>query len=291
MSAQLAPLLATPADRLLAYVDQAFQAGTQEGFEALRMLKAESVGRLLLDIPPEYAAAAAALPKMAADEVQDNWTGTHGEALLVQSAAFIDAVVGAYKKHVFIPLAEASVLDYGCGWGRLIRLMYAHSRPEHIYGCDPWDKSIELCKEANLRANLAVSDYVPTSLPFDASFHLIYAFSVFTHLSQKTCDAVMGTLRRTVNPDGLLAITIRPEHYWQHNPAVAERAQELQELHRSEGFAFVPHNRAPIDGDITYGDTSMSLEYVEKRWPEWKIVHSEIHAFDPLQRVVYLQPR
>jgi hypothetical protein len=291
MSAQIAEIgTFTVDDALHAYVDSAFASGIDDGYESLRRLNTETVGKLLLGMPQEYDHAASALPLMAADEVQKNWTGSAGEHLLTQSAAFINAIVSRYKKHVFAPLADAAVLDYGCGWGRLIRLMYAHSRPENIFGCDPWDKSIQLCLDANIRANLAVSEYVPSELPFDSKFHLIYAFSVFTHLSQKTADAVMSTLRKYVDEYGLLVITIRPETYWPHDPKFSVRADELQQSHRDTGFAFVPHRRDAIDGDITYGDTSMSLEYVAERWPDWKIVETEIHSYDPHQRVVYLQP-
>lgn len=274
-------------DAVLSFVDGAFLAGARHGYESLRRLNTEAVGRLLLGVPERYRHAAAALPTMPEDQVQTNWTGTFGEALLVQSAAFINAITGEYRKHVHHPLSEAAVLDYGCGWGRLIRLMYAHTKPENIFGCDPWDVSIQLCRAANLKAHLAVTDYVPSGLPFEKPFHLIYAFSVFTHLSQRTADAVMSTLRKHIAPDGLLVITIRPETYWTVDPRVSEWAAELQKRHREEGFAFVPHQREPIDGDVTYGDTSMSIEYVAKRWPDWKVVGSE-PTCDPFQRVVYL---
>ena len=275
---------------VLSRVESAFVEGLDSGFASLRRLDTQTVGRILLGVPSRYPRARAALPVMADEQVQRGWTGTSGGALLTQSTVFIDAVVSRFKKYGSVPLVDATVLDYGCGWGRLIRLMYAHASPENIYGCDPWDRSIELCREARLRANLAVSDYVPSSLPFTTPFHLIYAFSVFTHLSQRTADAVMSTLRKHVAPDGLLVITIRPESYWPHDPSAADRAGELQRIHRDEGFAFAPHPREPIEGDITYGDTSMSMEYVAKRWPDWQILESEIHPYDPHQQVVYLKP-
>jgi SAM-dependent methyltransferase len=277
--------------KVLSSVDAAFSAGTEQGYANLRSLNTETVGRLLLGVPAKYRHAAAGLPRMAEDQVQKNWTGTCGAGLLTQSVTFIEAVVSRYQKHVPVSVADARVLDYGCGWGRLIRLMYAHAKPENIFGCDPWDQSIQLCEQANLRANLAVTDYVPSSLPFaTSSFHLVYAFSVFTHLSQRTADAVMSTLRKHIAPDGMLVITIRPETYWPHDPHVAQRAAELQQKHRDDGFAFVPHIREAIDGDVTYGDTSMSIEYVEQRWPDWKVLESEIHSHDPYQRIVYLKP-
>ena len=64
----------------------------------------------------------------------------------------------------------------------------------------------------------------------------------------------------------------------------------LQELHHKQGFAFMPHFRAPINGDITYGDTSMSLDFIRTRWPQWKIAGTDSNLSDPWQIVVFLQP-
>lgn len=57
-------------------------------------------------------------------------------------------------------------------------------------------QSIEQCEQHNVKANLALSQWVPRSLPFERQFDLIYAFSVFTHLSEKTVHVVLSTLRK-----------------------------------------------------------------------------------------------
>ena len=53
-------------------------------------------GKLLLDIPSQYSRIKAFFPSMASEEVQNNWTGTHGQALLNQSLAFIKTMVFGY---------------------------------------------------------------------------------------------------------------------------------------------------------------------------------------------------
>ena len=121
-----------------------------------------------------------------------------------------------------------------------------------------------------MKAHLALSEEVLTTLPFDREFDLIYAFSVFTHLSEKTAHAALNTLRRYIVGDGVLVITIRPKQYWHaHGHTVAE---QMMAKHDHSGLAFLPHNRMPIDGDITFGDTSMSVEYIKTNFSPWRLL-------------------
>ena len=75
---------------------------------------------------------------------------------------------------------------------RLIRLLYKYVPVNNIYGVDPWDKSIEICEESNIKANLYISEYIPRTLPTpqNIKFDFIMAFSVFTHLSEKVTKYV-----------------------------------------------------------------------------------------------------
>ena len=229
-------------------------------------------------------------PIMPPDAIQDSWTGSHGETLLSQSVPAMQSMISGYEALTGKSIRAASVLDYGCGWGRLIRLLYTFVPADQIYGVDPWDESIELCERYGVRCHLALCDYVPRALPFDRSFDLIYAFSVFTHLSEKTARAVLSTLRRYIQPDGVLVITIRPRDYWIHQKYEFVAIDRMLEAHDTIGFAFTPHNREPIDGDISYGETSISLSYIENTFTDWRIAKTEYVAADPFQFQVFLRP-
>lgn len=254
-----------------------------------RRFPLDEFGRLLLNIPQQYPHLKAYFPSMASEEVQKNWTGSHGQTLLNQSAAFMKTMACGYSSITGKSIEHAMVLDFGCGWGRLIRLLYKFVPINNIYGVDPWDESINICKQDGVKGNLAISKYVPHSLPFEHRFDLVYAFSVFTHLSEKTARIVLMTLRKYVSEDGLLIITIRPKEYWHihDNGAIST---EMLKLHDEKGFAFKPHNRVPIDGDVTYGDTSMSIAYFEDNFPEWKIAAIECNDIDPYQVILFLVP-
>ncbi|HSU87337.1 MAG TPA: class I SAM-dependent methyltransferase [Terriglobia bacterium] len=256
----------------------------------LRNLPLAVWGELLLNIPPKYSRLKARFPSMPPDIVQDNWTGEHGVALLKRSSVFVESLVSGYQKITGLTLEKARVLDFGCGWGRIIRLLYKYVGYNNIYGVDPWDESIALCMQHGVRAHLAVCDYVPRELPFEGPFDLIYAYSVFTHLSEKTVRAAFDTLRGYIGRDGVLLITIRPQEYWRMNPEAGVDAGAMMAMHEQSGFAFAPHHRIAIDGDITYGDTSISIDYIRANFPRWQIVSKHHDHVDPMQILLFLRP-
>lgn len=281
-------------DHVLVKADQALAANPTADLPSLFAgYPLDQLGRLMLDVPERYPHLRAVLPRMPSDEVQRNWTGASGDALLRQSCAYVRSVAVAYGRFGSRPWTEMRMLDHGCGWGRLIRLFYKFVAPERIWGLDPWDRSIQICRETGVLGNLAVCDYLPEDLPVgDARFDLISAFSVFTHLSERCHSQVLAVLRRYVADDGLLALTIRPPDYWKHRTTFPEGvdAKALQQRHAETGFAFIPHNRKAIDGDVTYGDTSISFDYIEREWKDWRVVDVDLNAVDPYQAIVFLKP-
>ncbi len=289
-------------DHMFGYIQEVMRAlendpgvvTRQNAITRLRQLSLDEFGLVLLSMPdPEYPKLSQLLPSMASDEVQRNWTGNHGVALLKQTTAFVRALSYNYARVTGRSLDDATVLDFGCGYGRIAQLLYYFTVEEKIFGVDPWEQSIELCRESGLCTNFAVSEYLPTSLPVgETKFNLIYAFSVYTHLSRRAMTTSLHTLRQHIAVDGLLAMTIRPVEYWEHAPHASQEQKDALALrHRQVGFAFNPHNWAPIDGDVTYGDSSMTLDWISATFPDWTIKATDRCLNDPLQRYVFLVPR
>jgi SAM-dependent methyltransferase len=230
---------------------------------------------------------------MASREVQKAWTGKSGVALLRQTLDFVRITALNFSHLTGRSLNDARLLDFGCGYGRVARLMYHFTDERNVVGVDPLEKSIALCQEAGLEKGFYLSDYLPTQLPIgNEKFDLIYAFSVFTHLSERAVRISLNTLRKQVRENGLLAITIRPIEYWQFASHVnASTARLLEQVHRSTGFAFCPHAVDPTDGDLTYGDTSISLSWLAKACEEsWRIETVDRSLNDRLQTYLFLRP-
>lgn len=264
-------------------------------FERRDEIPLEVWGQLLLQRPVEYPNLVRRLPQMPADEVQINWTGSTGETLMRQSVVFVRTLTYKYAEFSTKELANSQVLDFGCGWGRLLRLLARSVPSESLYGCDPWEKSIELCRQHHVPARVAQSEYLPQELPWrDQSFDLIYAFSVFTHLSERSFRTSLHALTQALRPGGILAVTIRPCDYWNvhdfsfHDFSESERAVAIRD-HRDRGFVFYPHKREAIDGDVTYGDTSISITRLTSLASSLEYLGLEWNSEDPFQVLVFFR--
>jgi hypothetical protein len=109
-------------------------------------------------------------------------------------------------------------------------------------------------------------------------------------LSEKTAKTVLSTLRKYIQEDGILVITIRPQKYWSYHEQ-GKFKNDMYQLHEKSGFAFIPHQRKPINGDITYGDASISLGYIEQNYLQWDVARVVTNRVDPYQTVVFLRPK
>jgi hypothetical protein len=142
-------------------------------------------------------------------------------------------------------LATASVLDFGCGWGRLTRYLARDVTPGRLYGCDPNDGILDVCRASRVPATLAHSDFRPRRLPFDRRFDLAFAFSVFTHLSEAEHERCLRVLHAALEPEGVLIVTIRPPAYL-HSCAAMQPLRDTLGSDESAALAtprylFVPH--------------------------------------------------
>ena len=44
------------------------------------------------------------------------------------------------------PYLRGRVLDYGCGWGRLVRFLARDVPQGSLYGCDPVEAILDVCR-------------------------------------------------------------------------------------------------------------------------------------------------
>jgi SAM-dependent methyltransferase len=102
--------------------------------------------------------------------------------------------------------AGKRVLDFGCGAGRTLRHFLAEAAEAEIWGADIDAASIEWL-QASLCPPLHAARCAPAPpLPLDPGFDLIWAISVFTHLTD-TSLAWLLELHRLLAPGGLLVAT------------------------------------------------------------------------------------
>jgi SAM-dependent methyltransferase len=111
------------------------------------------------------------------------------------------------------PLDElGTLLDFGCGCGRVLR-HWVHLENTRVTGCDVNPKMVGWCRENLPFADVAVNDSTPPLGHEDSSLGLVYAFSVFTHLTEPAQHAWMRELGRVLKPGGNLLVSTLGEHY------------------------------------------------------------------------------
>ncbi len=115
-----------------------------------------------------------------------------------------------------------AILDFGCGAGRVLRHWKSLEGPA-LHGTDYNPELVAWCAASLPFATFRVNR-LDGGLDYPAaSFDLIYAFSVFTHLAPAGQSFWIAELTRVLKPGGCLFITTHGEHYL---PQLSLRDQE-----------------------------------------------------------------
>ena len=264
-------------------IDAACADGRPEHLARFRALDADVWALLLTQEYDGWPNIRALLPAVPDPALQASWNGTSGAALAAQGVAFYRRLCDRYAAHGAVPLEAARVLDFGCGWGRLTRMLARDVTPGQPVRVRPRRRASSTSAATDrVPAELARSDFLPQRVPFDGPFDLAFAFSVFTHLSERAADACLDALHAALAPGGILVLTVRPPSYLEGG--------RLRAL-----FTFVPHAAEPSHpqwggGEMTYGETVIPLAYVRERWSDrFALLEAGILLGDLFQAVLILR--
>lgn len=285
----------------LGQIDAACAGAGPEALALFRELDADLWALLLTREYDLYPGIQALLPEVPEATLQATWNGASGVALASQSLAFYEKLRRLYARHSQVALEHSRVLDFGCGWGRLMRFLARDVAPGALFGCDPTEPILDVARRARVPGQLARCDFVPQRLPFEQRFELEYAFSVFTHLSEAAHQASLRALHAALVPGGILVLTIRPPEYLR----VCERLEPVLESLGPRAadrlaeplYLFAPHPEQPFGlplpgGDVTYGETVITPAYIGEHWTEdFELLEIDLLLGDPHQVVVALRRR
>jgi SAM-dependent methyltransferase len=124
----------------------------------------------------------------------------------------LQAIKDMLERNGCNPAAPGDVLDFGCGAGRILR----HWKPNErlrLHGTDYNANLVEWCSRNYRFAEFRVNP-LEGPLPYpDASFDVVYAWSVFTHLSATIEAGLVAELARVLRPGGVLVATFHGDFY------------------------------------------------------------------------------
>ena len=255
----------------------------------LRQLSLDDFATVIYSLPVgDYPSLSRVMPPMSSVETQKRWTGASGPNLVASTSWFGRLAADAYMNATGRSLAGRSILDLGCGYGRMIRLFYYYTDPQDIMGVDPWQVSIDECLKSDLPSTIRKSDILPETLPTGGRrFDLVFSFSVATHLDMLGTTTLLRALRTAVADDGVAIVTIRPVEFWAWREKSSGRAgSQFIEAHERDGYAFDLMGRKPEEH---YGDSSFDLNFF-RNLPGWRYVGYDRSKVDALQVAVILKP-
>jgi SAM-dependent methyltransferase len=132
----------------------------------------------------------------------------YGTSARGPQAAILESLPNGYS------IAGRHVLDFGCGAGRVLREFVPEIESGELWGCDLHGPTIAWLKEhLSPPIRFYVNEAIPMPHP-DGYFDLIYAISVFTHITHQW-SAWLLELHRILKPDGFLVVTIIGPDAWE----------------------------------------------------------------------------
>jgi SAM-dependent methyltransferase len=143
-------------------------------------------------LPPDY---------MIYESFQMNYDNYYNDSL--DTAKWL---IDYFEKH--IELKNIYILEWGCGPARIIRhLPRLLDNSCKIFGSDYNDRTIEWCKKNIPNVNFAKNNLQPPLEYGSNFFDVIYATSVFTHLSEESHYDWFEELQRVSKKNGIIFLT------------------------------------------------------------------------------------
>jgi SAM-dependent methyltransferase len=226
------------------------------------------------------------VPASLPSDVQRTLTGTDGVTSLREGFKIYRMIADACARSGAPIEPSTRVLDFGCGWGRILRFFMRDVLPDRLVGVDCLPLSVDACTQSNPWCEFQLISAMPPTTLTTGSFDVVFLYSVFSHLSEAAHRRWIPEFFRMLRPGGLLIASTRPRWYiewvaqaraiaprpaWvDQGPALAflDTAGVLERYDRGE-YCHTPIGSAPpLDASI-WGETCIPRTYAEQQWEAW----------------------
>ncbi|HCI45883.1 MAG TPA: hypothetical protein DFI00_01175 [Rhodospirillaceae bacterium] len=177
-------------------------------------------------------------------------------------------------------------LDFGCGWGRITRLLALKYGQKGIYGLDVNQTALASASAAMPQATFALLENAPPSPYRDALIDIAISVSVFSHLSMEYQRSWATDIGRMVKSGGVVFVTYhgpwlldmiedfgngnrQPGNPWE--VALSRMSGEVSAYRESwaDGrFTFMSTGGEAMGDQSAYGDVLVPRQCAEEIWGE-----------------------
>jgi cephalosporin hydroxylase/SAM-dependent methyltransferase len=223
------------------------------------------------------------LPGLPPEQMQLSCTGLAEDDTLKEAFGFYSLVKEIFSQHVEPLNASHKLLEFGCGWGRVLRFFLKDLPPGHLWGVDCYEPVMDFARQSNRWCTLELVPALPPTDIAPNQFDLVYVFSVFSHLSESAHRKWLIELKRLLKPGGLLIATTCGRNFIEQCDQLRTQdnllwiaecfkeyfpnaAQSLADYDQGK-YCYSPHPEpfGPLDGTI-FGATCIPKAYVLENW-------------------------
>lgn len=216
-------------------------------------------------------------------EPEKDGSNIHYFTVGLQASLIIEKCLSIANKH-----KVESVLDFGCGYGRVLRFLVNQFPKAQITGCELEEKYTDFCKEAfNITTFQSKTNY--KELPRNKKYDLIWAGSVFTHISASKFEELFDYFNEILNNDGVAVFTTHgrfsEEKLKKHGYGLSRFGKKITEYqYKTMGYGYQDYSFAK-DYGVSLMKPSWFMNFI-KRYDNFEVVTYSEQYWDRHQDVI-----
>lgn len=225
-------------------------------------------------------------PPYPPEDLQREIHGHAGDISLHEAHVFYREIK-AYCAYAGCPIrSDTTLLDVGCGWGRMARLFMKDVRPERLFGVEQTDRFLMAARRANPCLTFFHNGFSPAVPLQGESVDVVTSWSSFAHFSEFLADQWVREIHRVLKPGGLAVITtqsrrflafcaeqrlrrasgMRLEHPWHEACADSFKNETRANAAFDAGHFLHAASAKPPLPQAHYGEAIIPRNYVLKAW-------------------------
>ena len=248
---------------------------TSDFFDKIRSIADDDWSRLLTESVQDSHVQGISFPTFPDSALQRAIHGHSGEQSILEALKYYREVMRYYRFGQGSFSESSTLLDFGCGWGRILRPFMRDFLPNNIFAMEPHPARVREARMHNPYVNIIQSPYLPPVSCRDESFDLIVSWSVFSHLDEFSTRKWFSEFWRILKPGGVIAVTTQGRSFIEQCDTARKRIsageKDLHPWMHALAKSFVDRERYDEEytkGYYLFSGTSGTIPDVRARYGE-----------------------